>query len=40
MQLTVEDIGATDIMFKKLYGKAVEPRLRFLNEHLEEANVD
>ena len=40
IQLTVEDIGATDIMFKKLYGKAVEPRLRFLNEHLEEANVD
>lgn len=40
IQLTVGDIGATDIMFKDLYGKAVEPRLRFLNEHLEEANID
>lgn len=39
-QLTVSDIGATDIMFQNLYGKDVAPRVKFLNEHLEEARVD
>lgn len=39
-QLTVSDIGATDIMFQNLYGKDVTPRVKFLNEHLEEARVD
>jgi len=38
LQLTVSDIGATDIMFDDLYGKEVAPRVKFLNEHLEEAN--
>ncbi len=39
-QLTVSDIGKTEQMFEDLYGKKVEPRVEFLNEHLEEANVD
>ncbi len=39
-QLTVSDIGKTDKMFKDLYGKNVEPRVKFLEEHLEEANID
>lgn len=39
-QLIVSDIGATDIMFQNLYGKDVTPRVKFLNEHLEEARVD
>lgn len=38
-QLTVSDIGATDLMFNNLYGRAVEPRVKFLAEHLEEANI-
>lgn len=37
-QLTVSDIGKTDKMFSDLYGKNVEPRVKFLEEHLEEAN--
>ena len=39
-QLTVSDIGQTDMMFEDLYGKKVEPRVKFLSEHLEEARVD
>lgn len=38
-QLTVSDIGKTDKMFSDLYGKNVEPRVKFLEEHLEEAQV-
>jgi DNA gyrase/topoisomerase IV subunit B len=39
-QLTVSDIGKTNKMFTDLYGKNVEPRVKFLEEHLEEANID
>ena len=39
-QLTVSDIGQTDMMFEDLYGKKVEPRVKFLSEHLEEARID
>lgn len=38
-QLKVEDIGATNKMFEDLYGKAVSPRVKFLSEHLEEAQI-
>lgn len=37
-QLTVSDIGKTDKMFQDLYGKNVEPRIKFLEKHLEEAH--
>jgi len=40
LQLTVNDFGKTDKMFQDLYGRAVGPRVEFLTEHLEEANVD
>lgn len=40
LQLTVEDIDKTETMFNDLYGKKVEPRVKFLSEHLEEARVD
>lgn len=40
MQLIVSDIGKTDMMFQDLYGKKVEPRVKFLAEHLEEAHID
>ena len=39
-QLVVSDIGQTDMMFEDLYGRKVEPRVKFLAEHLEEARVD
>lgn len=39
-KLTVSDIGKTDKMFQDLYGKNVEPRVKFLEEHLEEARID
>lgn len=39
-QLTVSDVGKTDMMFENLYGKKVEPRVKFLSEHLEEARID
>lgn len=39
-QLTVSDVGKTDMMFEDLYGKKVEPRVKFLSEHLEEARID
>lgn len=39
-QLQVSDIGKTETMFQNLYGKKVEPRVKFLAEHLEEAHVD
>ena len=37
-QLTVSDIGKTNKMFQDLYGKNVEPRVKFLEKHLEEAH--
>lgn len=39
-QLTVSDIGKTNKMFQDLYGKNVEPRVKFLEKHLEEARID
>lgn len=39
MRLDVSDIDKTNEMFNNLYGKKVEPRVRFLYEHSEEANV-
>lgn len=39
-QLTVSDIKKTDKMFQDLYGKNVEPRVEFLEKHLEEARID
>lgn len=39
-QLTVSNIEKTNKMFTDLYGKNVEPRVKFLEEHLEEANID
>lgn len=40
IQLKVEDFGLTENIFQTLYGKEVAPRLQFLNNHLEEANID
>lgn len=37
-QLIVQDVGYTNILFEDLYGKKVEPRVKFLLEHSEEAN--
>lgn len=40
VQLQVNDIGATDNLFNDLYGKKVEPRVKFLLEHSEEGEYD
>lgn len=40
VQLQVSDIGKLDMTFNDLYGKKVEPRVKFLAEHLEEAHID
>ena len=40
VKLTVSDIGATDDLFNDLYGKKVEPRVKFLLEHSEEGEYD
>lgn len=40
IQLTVDDIGSTDDIFNDLYGKKVEPRVKFLLEHSEEGEYD
>ena len=40
VQLQVSDIGATDNLFNDLYGKKVEPRVKFLLEHSEEGEYD
>ena len=37
--LTVENVEKANNMFNDLYGKKVEPRVEFLNKHLEEANI-
>lgn len=39
-QLTVSDVKKTDKLFQDLYGKNVEPRVEFLEKHLEEARID
>lgn len=36
VRLDVVDRQATDSLFEDLYGKAVEPRVRFILEHSEE----
>lgn len=40
VQLGVKDIDKTDELFDIMYGKKVEPRVKYLNEHLREADVD
>lgn len=40
VQLTVSDIERTDKLFTQLYGKAVEPRVKFILDHSEEARID
>lgn len=40
IQLQVSDIDETDALFKTLYGKSVEPRVKFILEHSEEARVE
>lgn len=40
VKLTVSDIGATDNLFNDLYGKKVEPRVKFLLKHSEEGEYD
>lgn len=40
VQLTVSDIQKTQELFQCLYGKPVEPRVRYMLEHLEEARVE
>lgn len=40
VQLQVDDISKFDKLINNLYGKAVEPRVKFLEEHLEEAHID
>ena len=40
VQLKVKDYNQTKNLFEALYGKAVEPRVRFLQEHGEEGRAD
>lgn len=40
VQLIVDDIPTTNQLFQDLYGKAVEPRVKFILEHSEEARID
>ena len=40
VQLEVEDYGLTDKVFQDLYGKNVEPRVKFLNLHAEEGKAE
>lgn len=40
VQLTVDDVPTTNQLFQDLYGKAVEPRVKFILEHSEEARID
>ncbi len=39
-QLTVEDIGKTDKLFKDLYGKDVPPRVEYINNNIWGVEVD
>ena len=40
LQLQVSDVKETDKLFNDLYGKQVEPRVKFLLEHSEEAHIE
>lgn len=40
LQLQVSNVDKTDALFQDLYGKAVEPRVKFILEHSEEARID
>lgn len=40
VQLQVNDIDKTENLFNDLYGKRVEPRVKFLMEHSEEGTYD
>ena len=40
LQLQVSDTDKTNKLFQDLYGKAVEPRIKFILEHSEEARID
>lgn len=40
LQLQVNDIDKTNQLFQDLYGKNVEPRVKFIFEHSEEAQID
>lgn len=40
IKLEVSDIDKTDQLFQDLYGKNVEPRVKFILEHSEEANTN
>ena len=40
LQLQVNNVEQTNKLFNDLYGKAVEPRVRFILEHSEEARAD
>lgn len=40
IKLEVSDIDKTDQLFQDLYGKNVEPRVKFILEHSEEAHTD
>lgn len=40
VKLEVNDIQQTDQLFQDLYGKNVEPRVKFILEHSEEAQTD
>ena len=40
LQLQVNDINKTNQLFQDLYGKNVEPRVKFILEHSEEAQID
>ncbi len=40
LQLTVDNFSETNKIFNDLYGKAIEPRIKFLQEHGEEARAE
>lgn len=40
LQLQVNDTNKTNQLFQDLYGKNVEPRVKFILEHSEEARID
>lgn len=40
IQLQVSDIDETEALFKTLYGKSVEPRVKFILKHAEEARAE
>lgn len=40
VKLEVSNIDKTNQLFQNLYGKDVEPRVKFILEHSEEANTN